>query len=55
MKKQLSLFQMGDDHGNSIWPNLPNELLEDIENIFAQILAEYLLTSSNKEVKPDES
>jgi hypothetical protein len=55
MKKQIPLFPTEADHDFDIWASLPHESQLEIESIFAQILVENLLSSTKKEVKPDES
>jgi len=53
MEKQMTFFQMEADDESTIWPLLPEENRQKIENIFAQILIKYL-NSSLKEVKNNE-
>jgi len=50
MEKQMAFFQMEDNDESTIWPQLPEENQQKIENIFARILIKYL-SSSSKEVK----
>jgi hypothetical protein len=53
MEKQMALFQKEDNDEITIWPLLPEENRQKIENIFARILIKYL-NSSLKEVKNNE-
>jgi hypothetical protein len=53
MEKQMAFFQMEDDDESTIWPQLPEENRQKIENIFARILVKYL-SSSLEEVKSHE-
>jgi len=55
MEKQIPLFPTEADHDLDIWSSIPYETQLEIENIFAQILVENFLSSTEKEVKPDES
>jgi len=55
MKKQLPLFPTEADHDLDIWTCLPHESQLEIESIFAQILVENLLSSTEKEVKTNDS
>lgn len=53
MEKQMAFFQMEDNDDTTIWPQLPEENRQKIENIFARILIKYL-SSSSEEVKNNE-
>lgn len=53
MEKQMAFFQMEDNNELSIWPQLPEENRQKIENIFAGILIKFLSPSS-EEVKNHE-
>jgi len=53
MEKQMAFFQMEDNDESTIWPQLPEENRQKIENIFARILIKYL-SSSSEEVKHNE-
>jgi len=53
MEKQMAFFQMEDNDESTIWPQLPEENQQKIENIFARILIKYL-SSSSEEVKDHE-
>lgn len=55
MKKQIPLFPTEEDHDLDIWTSFPHENQLEIETIFAQILAEHLRSSREKEVKPDDA
>ena len=50
MEKQMAFFQMEDNDESTLWPQLPEENRQKIENIFVRILIKYL-SSSSKEVK----
>jgi len=50
MEKQMAFFQMEDNDESTIWPQLPEENRQKIEDIFARILIKYL-SSSSEEVK----
>jgi hypothetical protein len=53
MEKQMAFFQMEDNDESTIWPQLPEENRQKIENIFARILIKSL-SSSSEEVKNHE-
>ena len=53
MEKQMAFFQMEDNDESTIWPQLPEENQQKIENIFARILIKSL-SSSSEEVKNHE-
>jgi hypothetical protein len=53
MEKQMAFFQMEDNDESTIWPQLPEENRQKIENIFARILIKYL-SSPSEEVKDHE-
>jgi hypothetical protein len=53
MEKQMTFFQIEDNDEFTIWPHLPEENRQKIENIFARILIKYL-SSSLKEVQNNE-
>ena len=55
MERQIPLFSKEENHDLHIWSSIPNEKIQEIENIFAQILVENFLSPTGKEVKPDES
>ncbi len=42
MEKQMAFFQMEGNDESTIWPQLPEENRQKIENIFARILIKYL-------------
>jgi len=50
MAKQMALFKIDEKHDLTIWPQLPDENREKIENIFTHILIKHLRLSL-KEVK----
>jgi hypothetical protein len=50
MEKQMAFFQMEDNYESTIWPQLPEENRQKIENVFARILIKYL-SSLSQEVK----
>jgi hypothetical protein len=53
MEKQMAFFQMEDNDESTIWPQLPEENRQKIENIFSRILIKYL-SSASEEVKNHE-
>ena len=53
MEKQMAFFQVEDNDESTIWPRLPEENRQKIENIFARVLIKSL-SSSLEEVKDHE-